>query len=428
MKIRNLFLTMLIIAGTLVSCNKKEETPVNPQGNDQYISVALQLAAPATRAETDGIAVEQTINHVHLFLINGSVFKSYKIAVADFEKASNVYTPKESAAVVAPEGSYDVYVASNLTDVQAKELADAGVNAFTTVFTKSLTEAAAYSATDNFVSTGKAAAKVQTQTTKAAAVATGNAAEVSLDRVVGRVSVLLSEGVKDNSAVAGGTVSGVSFKLGNRNTKLHYVNPTEGQDPNYNVTVSGVNADAAAIASFKTDYLEKKLTDGFVAVAADAADYALENTNSTYHNGNTTYVLIKATYKPTGVTLTEGTTFYVGNHDNKIYATEAEAKSANASNDKPIKYADGVCYYYVWVGQEEGTKNAPFKRNHLYEITVTKINGVGSPSDPVSGDPDAQPTPVDPELKPEEPITASAYIAAKVTLKPWTYIQRNVEL
>lgn len=426
MKIRNLFLTMLIIAGTLVSCNKKEETPVNPQGNDQYISVALQLAAPATRAETDGIAAEQKINHVHLFLINGSVFKSYKIAVADFEKASNVYTPKESAAVVAPEGSYDVYVASNLTDDQAKELADAGVNAFTTVFTKALEKAAEYSNANNFVSTGKAASQVSTQATKSAAVAAP--AAVDLDRVVGRVSVLLSEGVKDNSAVAGGTVSGVSFKLGNRNTKLHYVNPTEGQDPNYNVTVSGVKADAAAIASFKTDYVEKPLADDFVAVANDAADYALENTNSTYHNGNTTYVLIKATYKPTGVTLTEGTTFYVGNHDNKIYATEAAAKSANASNDKPIKYADGVCYYYVWVGQEEGTKNAPFKRNHLYEITVTKINGVGSPSDPVSGDPDAQPTPVDPELKPEEPITASAYIAAKVTLKPWTYIQRNVEL
>lgn len=449
MKIRNLFLTMLIIAGTLVSCNKKEETPVNKEEGKGFVAISLQLSAPSTRAEDDAhaTAAEKKVNTVDLFLVKNAEVTHAQIAISAYDVNLNVYKPKTEAVVQVAEGSYTIYALTNLNDEQRTALKARNSTQFGDALARTLAETASFSTggSEGFVSAGKTE-NVSTKKTKD--LAAGQAETIEVSRVVAKVRVTAT--TKNYTATNGATkdnkgyISDVKYRLGNMNTTMYYFPTTAGQDPNFSVSNASGDATSQEETAFGNSYKEypftgdeatvQKWTNVLTANDETAGNqvYALENTNAKYYVGNTTYVLVQAKFEPQTIQVggtRVGKTFWLGNNDGQFYNDEASAKAA--SNSAPVEYKDGICYYHIWAGQTDPSGNpdaAAFSRNHFYHIDIKDINGIGSPSDPVSGDPDAQPTPVKPELDPKKPITASSFIAATIEVQKWTYNSRDVEL
>lgn len=78
-------------------------------------------------------------------------------------------------------------------------------------------------------------------------------------------------------------------------------------------------------------------------------------------------------------------------------------------------WTTGYTYYYLPI-EHLGGKNG-IVRNHLYDISITAINGFGTPV-------------YDPEeiILPQRPIEDESYIAAQVNILSWKVVKNEVEL
>lgn len=80
------------------------------------------------------------------------------------------------------------------------------------------------------------------------------------------------------------------------------------------------------------------------------------------------------------------------------------------------EWKDGMTYYYTAV-QHLGTDNYAIVRNHVYNVNVTSIAGLGTPV----FDEDAV-------IDPEKPTAVDYYLAAKVNILKWKIVNQDVEL
>ena len=91
-----------------------------------------------------------------------------------------------------------------------------------------------------------------------------------------------------------------------------------------------------------------------------------------------------------------------------------------AINNKTMsQWTDGKCYYYVDVehfGNKDGYKIG-IVRNHLYDINITSIKGLGTPV----FDPSAT-------IDPDRPEEENYYVAAEVKVLKWKVVSQNVSL
>ena len=83
--------------------------------------------------------------------------------------------------------------------------------------------------------------------------------------------------------------------------------------------------------------------------------------------------------------------------------------------DRALVWKNGMTYYYYVIkhlGNQEGVV-----RNHIYDTTVTKIAGLGTPV-------------YDPEevIYPEKPDENDHYIAAQINILSWRLVKNNYEL
>ena len=100
---------------------------------------------------------------------------------------------------------------------------------------------------------------------------------------------------------------------------------------------------------------------------------------------------------------------------------------------KALYWKDGKTYYHTTI---KHTLNSLTKdgvvRNHLYDISLTGVSGLGTPipgtssddegDDPGDDDPDDKP------INPEDPKDENSYLAAEINILSWNVIDQNVEL
>jgi hypothetical protein len=85
-------------------------------------------------------------------------------------------------------------------------------------------------------------------------------------------------------------------------------------------------------------------------------------------------------------------------------------------------YYQGYCFYRVWITDNAASEDANkrlVRRNHIYDINVTKINGpgIGDPNDII-----------DPEPKTIEPTEESAtYVTASINIMRWHVVGQSVQ-
>lgn len=102
-----------------------------------------------------------------------------------------------------------------------------------------------------------------------------------------------------------------------------------------------------------------------------------------------------------------------------------------------LYWKDGKAYYYVDVKHDlPSPMNVGVVRNHVYQLTISSIKGLGSPVyDPNDDDPEDTtpdlPTDPDPEtpIIPETPTYEETYVAARINVLKWRIVtSQNVNL
>ena len=181
--------------------------------------------------------------------------------------------------------------------------------------------------------------------------------------------------------------------------------------------------------------------------------YLAENVNEAPVTGNTSYVLVELTVKPTqtsdaagnAITPTEpndGSFWVIADHDllngditfltkeDKIlyFASEEyasgylkdQANLGEEHNYKVLKYTAGKSYYRLNIRdikQRTLTEEYAVLRNHYYKVNITEISNLGF-NDPAGTVP----------TEPTTPLETQTYISAEITIEPWTVVEMNEPL
>ena len=84
------------------------------------------------------------------------------------------------------------------------------------------------------------------------------------------------------------------------------------------------------------------------------------------------------------------------------------------------EYVGGICFYRVWVrdpGASEAANKILVRRNHIYEIAISSINGpgIGNPNDIIDPHPE----------EPDEIEEADTYVTATVNIMQWHVVSHS---
>lgn len=278
------------------------------------------------------------------------------------------------------------------------------------------------------------------------------------------------------------TVSSLTFSQAQGEQKIYFLQKaaettdnTAYQTPAYSFVSTAANYDEAAT---KYDYNGlwksnavtantagvlaandgENVVKGATVVPFLPATHHWTEAGDNYKEGNTAYVLVRATLKPKFIYVVEGDAlkavafneaqhkakFFYGS-DNKFYATKeavAKAKESNASLTAKM-FTDGKGLYTVWINPDTPTgkqwKNSPTNRNNIYHISINDIKSMPENWNPLVpggvGNPDPKPNPTDnpnepdPKHKPENPLSpVETWMSVDATILPWSIHSYGVEL
>lgn len=196
-------------------------------------------------------------------------------------------------------------------------------------------------------------------------------------------------------------------------------------------------------------------TPVYVKQEADADDdnihrkatpvYCLENINAAYNQSNTTYLNLYTKFVPAKVVDCDSqetvgalkdnpnaanstaVSFYVvktgslaGNYILKseldTFQGDDDTKFPNGVESISAEYVEGTCWFGpIWIGQANvADQNGPVVRNTWYNL---KITGITLPGDPQEPTPD-----------PEQPLVPGTNVAITLSVMPWNFIDREIDL
>lgn len=279
------------------------------------------------------------------------------------------------------------------------------------------------------------------------------------------------------------TVSDLKFSQAQGELKLYFqqkaaatTDNTAYQTPAYSfIPTSTTYSDAAnkydynglwketAVSQVNKDKLVANDGEGVVKSATVVpflpATHHWTTDGANYKEGNTAYVLVRATLKPKFIyelnaqneltarafaEATDKAKFFYGS-DNKFYTSKeavAKAKETNASL-KAKMFTNGKGLYTVWINPDTSTgkqlKNAPTNRNNIYHISITGIKSMPENWNPLVppgvANPDPKPNTTDnpnepdPKHKPENPLSpVETWMSVDATILPWAIHSYGVEL
>lgn len=492
MKLNKLLLTGAVALGLGLSACSNDDAPevVDQNNGGHYLGISLSITSPSstdTRASIEednkpGLTDESSLTGASAVVVafpqgtsTTPVIKVLSLSSAYDATGAPAYKPKDEAAIEVPAGTYDVYVVvgpSAFVSAFATEVAATpGKVHLKDLYSQlqGLADISGLTTANSFVMSSRAVKQVTAQASKADAINTNNTAKVELDRLVAKVTVVTPDAAKKISTTPTTFTSELAgFTLEQGKNAEYTIMQDKLVPPALTAPIANDYNPSSPVFAAGSNYLSFPVwgnaTTAFEANptlsgrATDGGLYTTENTSvygatNIYRVGTTTYALIRVKITPTTCTGTRPSewdgTFYYGLSDYKFYYNTTDAAAANGSNGATptdgtagnngyLKYNKGYAYYTVWVGQNYPTVNyAPVVRNRWYQLNVTKVLQLGTPYDPIcpsnpkvpyvagTDGPNTPPTPV----PPTDPIVPEVkYIAAELSVKNWTAVNRDVEL
>lgn len=271
---------------------------------------------------------------------------------------------------------------------------------------------------------------------------TKNCFTIKVERATAKVTMTCEKATLENAVGIpnepeyGGTVSDLKFNLKGVANMAYRMAQSEWN----NITDNSWKPKEDGTVNNNTLGVQVAIGQDYTAVNAA---YCLENMDSPYKQGNTTYLTLQTTFTPAKVvdcadvvkplttnTQAAGSTFYVvkqgelaGNYlmeaDLQDYRDEKGDQSALPAGVEAISdaYTGGNCYFGpIWIGQEDADDaDAPIYRNTWYNLEITGITLPGDPEEPT----------ID---YPEQPLTSKTNVAITLSVMPWNFINREISL
>lgn len=449
MKLSKLFFMAAMGLG-LVACTENDLVEGGDSNGAQnegttYVGFSLKFNASNTRAtgEENGTEAEQNIKTAYVLMADASgnveqIVSTSKKGTGTSNTNTDYYVFETTAgvhyfyAVVNPDTD-PTMVGDNATAKTIGGYFNAGV-ALTVGDIASTTGNGNFMMASHEVLT----ANVEDGVTEDEALkGTKNCFAINVERATAKVTMTCdSETLTNAPNNAGGTLdetqftlkqgAGVSFRMAQASIIADDNNTFEYTSSPTSVYIKG------------TDPSEKE--DNIHRSAAPV--YCLENIRGSYLQGNTTYLTLKTTFTPDKVVdcadevkpLTKnkqapGSTFYVvkqgvlaGNYlmgaDLQSYRDSKSDQSALPAGVEAISeaYTEGTCWFGpIWIGQEKADDAiAPIYRNTWYNLEITGITLPGDPEEPT--------------IDPEQPLTPKTNVAITLSVMPWNFINRKIDL
>ena len=434
MKLNKLLLMAAMGLG-LFACSENELEGNGPEGAQNegttYVGFTIDFSKTQTKATETGTDAEQKINKAYVILAaNGNISQ-----IAETPKG----TSNNKYVLQTTPGPHDFYVVVNPTtpptvgtsiDAYFNTGVAIGVDEFANTNSESFLMASVKKETFDI------ADGVTEEEALAGTDATANNFTINVERVAAKVTMTcnnltLSSG---NNNAAGGEISNTTFNLmGGATMAYRMAQSTIVEIPNNAWTYNVMNVAVA--------------TTGDHTGATPA--YCLENIHdaNSYKQKNTTYLTLQTTFKPTNVvdcadyvkplktnTLAAGAPFYVVQKGslagNYLMKTDLENYQKLEGNTDKLpagvesisgEYQKGVCWFGpIWINETEETSDqstvttSPVVRNTWYNLKITGITLPGEPSEP--------------QIDPEQPLTPPTNVAITLTVMPWNFIDRPIEL
>ncbi len=451
MRKRSLF-AMSLISLALVACSSDEDVNkvIDQENEGALVTLKLDVAKPQTKGSPEatntqpGTEGENAINNVTVVVDYGTEKKYFTNTSATWNATNKELTFK------APEGEATFYVYANANT------ADPVGTAWSADLVSAGTDVTAYHTDNSFFMSNQNGTGV-THTINAA---TDNAVSVNIERAAAKVTVESKASFTDDTY--GGTLSTMSFALGNMVNKFYLLQQTNYTIPT-SITYLPAN-DATATDAWKNVTLGQSVSGEEAAQAtAFIGAYCMENISTDNNQSTTTYAKFKTTFTPgkvldfeaktsdgksgltiksdlKTVTLREdetAPTFYVvleGDRENVtsnyILATDITNKDGvtltqgedgytvtgiDGISKISLPYTDGQCYFGpIWFNIDDVGTTSPVYRNDWYHLTVTSIKLPGSPTEPGDGG--------DIPLIPDVNVTVTA------TVLDWEWELRDIVL
>lgn len=523
MKLKSIFVSMCALAA-LASCNNDNEGLDNePSGLDEgagaYLSVAINMPSSVlTRAVGDagpgaeaGVDAENEVKDVYLLTYKNGIRVGGLRSLTPEERGTIGVGTTAATAGVPIKVDKDVNEVFVVINPSAKTLSSITLNANKSALTTAIEEgvndlmAAGFMMTSDsgFVAVTPSVAVAETTAAiqEAQNKAKDNPVKIGVDRAV--VKTKLEAFTSNAINTTNGTASVDGWKLNTTNTKyfpyaeLVAYSKTDAKyrkDPNYtNIAMTPGKPGSGAAIEFNWLHNNDTVVWNNWTVPTNNIEYCLENTmdagGTNQNYGNTTKMIIKAQFAPTGVKLgnswfrvggvvktfdqlqadyqayvkaaATGDAGAVANKDafdkfavklasasedsNKVTWTTFDQVTLDGLNKIPnggyyaatvnpclIEYfQNSVCYYDVNLKHDNRVE--PFLlgrwgvvRNNAYTVTINKITQPGLPYIPDPTDPDiVDPSNPDPTTPDDQ---ESAFIAVSIKVNNWTTWSQGVEL
>ena len=459
MKLNRLFLLAAMGLG-LFACNNNDLVEgSDPNGTQEegttYVGFTLKFNDTNSRADgtEEGTEAEQNIKTAYVIMADASGNVEQIVSTAEKGTGSS-NTSTDYYVFQTTAGVHYFYAVVNPDAIPTKEDGNPTAKTINDYFNTgvALTVANITSTTEggNFMMASEKVltANVEDGVTKDEALkGTKNCFSIDVERVAAKVTMTCENTTLTNATNnAGGTITTPKFTLKGGATK------------SYRMAQSAINEiaeNAWTYYSSETDVYVKTGSEKDLHKLATPV-YCLENLHNNYYQRNTTYVDIETTFTPAKVVncldqldvnpdnnlknnSTTGSFFVVrsGEHaqnylmKSDLLAWQKSKKYVENQSNEISKnpdhfpagvesiseeYVNGKCFFGpIWIGQETAdASTAPVTRNTWYNLKITGITLPGEPSEP--------------QIDPEQTLTPATNVAITLTVMPWNFINREINL
>lgn len=396
----------------LLSCSNDDNDDIralDDTGKKTFMTVSLTFPKEGvtTRATSDPNATddEAEIKTVDVFLYtsSGAYLSRTSLTAADFTQVTSgsnedKYTYNAASKIQTSTGNKNVFVGINLPTALGASLINKPMSDLSTA-AQTMSRADMTTVANGipmFSTTGVNSTFVEDDTDPA------NNVTVTVQRMVAKVTVEKSASMIQDGVP--GTLGTITFAINNFNLKSFLVQGIAPafQDPNW-TNGSFVAGDfSQAVDADYVSVLDLAVNSS-PAISDYNPRYAAENTSEAKTKKEITRVTVRATFMPGVITISDGgggyatttpaalgistpQTFWsvtpsVGAPSAYFYDnTVATAYSAANSNADVVEYADGYCYWDMFLNKPSSTNKWDVLRNDYYKCTITRIVAPGKAS------------------------------------------------
>lgn len=451
MKLNRLFLLSAMGLG-LIACTENDLVEGSaPNGTQEegttYVGFSLKFNDPNTRATTteDGTPAEQKINTAYVMMADAS--GNVEQIISTSEKGTGTSNTNTDYYVIQTTPGVHYFYAVVNPDI-APTMEGDGATAktisgyFNTGVALAVADIASTTGNGNFMMASHEVlpANVDDGVTKDEALkGTKNCFAIQVERATAKVTMTCENTTLTSATNNGsdGTITTPKFTLKGGATKSTRMAQNPFSEISENAWTSTSSATNVYVKTGDETDLHEKATPV----------YCLENIHNkdAYLQKNTTYLNLQTKFVPAKVVKCDATaengelkvnpnaaqstavSFYVVNTGNLagnyILKSELQAFQGGEATKFPkgvesisAEYVDGTCWFGpIWIGQTDtDKKNAPVVRNTWYNLKITGIKLPGEPSEP--------------QIDPEQPLTPATNVAITLSVMPWNFIDRPIEL